>query len=769
MTTFHIHIKGQVQGVGFRPYVFRLAGKLGLTGHVSNGVNGVHIILSGDTARIQEFYRFILKQPPENAEIRDASIEEIDSLVFSDFQITTSSEEGKVDVLLTPDIAMCRDCCNELWAEEDRRKDYAFITCLHCGPRYSIINELPYDRERTTMAPFHMCDNCEAEYGDAFDRRFYSQTNSCPTCAVRLQWLDHTGRVLTTDQELCIEGAVKALNEESILGVKGIGGMLILADATSEKAIENLRERKNRPEKPFALLYHNEAMLRKDVMTNHQSLEAWHSKESPIVLFKLKPHTQNKILPHAIAPGLDSIGIMKPYAPVLELICKKFNKPLIATSGNLTNNPICYKNETALQDLRNIVDYFLINDRDIVVPQDDSVLYFSEYYRHPIILRRSRGYAPNIKRITSLPHDVKALCMGALLKSAFAMMVDRDVYMSQYLGNTMSYDTQLVYDHVLRHLITVFNYQPEAIVVDKHPEYFSRKRGIEIAQKNNLPVLEVQHHKAHFAAVLAENDLLHSDEPVLGIIWDGTGYGDDGAIWGGEHFIYSNGEMHRVEHLDYYSHILGDKMPREPRISALSIARDIPEAELLLRHKFTENEWKLFNSYLNEEAGWPTSSMGRFFDGIASLLDICDRQSYEGEAAMRLQTAASYGYKISHSRLEPYLIDELSPRMMAEAVMHDIHMHVPVNIIAARFHATLARWIRLSAEKLGIKKVAFSGGVFQNGLLVDLVWKEMEDDFELYFHKQLSPNDENIAFGQMALAQLVSERTNKSQAVLSAS
>ena len=757
MTTFHIHIKGQVQGVGFRPYVFRLATRLGLNGHVSNGVNGVHIILSGDTARIQEFYRFILSQPPANAEIRDASIDEIDSLVFSDFQITTSSDEGKVDVLLTPDIAICKDCRNELWKTTDRRQGYGFITCLHCGPRYSIISELPYDRERTTMKPFEMCSTCETEYKDAFDRRFYSQTNSCPDCAVKLQWLDHSGNLLESEQHKCVDAAVEALGDENIIAVKGIGGMLLMVDATSEKAIENLRERKNRPEKPFALLYCDENMLRNDVMVNHQSLEAWHSKESPIVLFKLKPHPQNKIRSHSIAPGLDSIGIMKPYAPILELISKKFGKPLIATSGNVTNSPICYENETALRDLRNIVDNFLINDRDIVLPQDDSVLYFSEYYKHPIILRRSRGYAPNLKRIPNLPHEVKTLCMGAMLKSAFAMLVDRDIYISQYLGNTMSYDTQLVYEHVLNHLATVFNYKAEAIVVDKHPEYFSTRKGQELSERLQLPIMEAQHHKAHFAAVLAENDLLHSDEPILGVIWDGTGYGDDGAIWGGEHFIYRHKEMYRAEHLDYFTHILGDKMSREPRVSALSIAREIPEAELLLKHKFTDHEWKLFNSYLSERVGLPTSSMGRFFDGIASLLDICDRQSYEGEAAMRLQTAASYGYKISHKQIDPYPIEDLSIHKVAEAVIHDVHMHIPVNIIAARFHATLARWIRISAEKLGVRKVAFSGGVFQNGLLIDIVMKEMENDFELYFHKQLSPNDENIAFGQLVLAQLAWE------------
>ncbi len=766
MKTFHIHIKGQVQGVGFRPHVSHLAKRYHLPGRVSNGVDGVHIYLSGDRFIVDQFYRELISNPPRNAQIRSSTTKEIDIREYSNFRIDTSNKKGKVDVLLTPDIGLCDACRKDLLDATNRRRNYAFTACLHCGPRYSIIKSLPYDRERTTMDNFIMCNNCDHEYNNQEDRRFYSQTNSCPDCPVHLSWADHRGEILATEADKCVDAAVNALNDEKIVAVKGIGGMLLMTDATSEKGINEIRLRKNRPAKPFALLYANEEMLKQDVITTKQSLEAWHSNESPIVLFNLKTHPKSGICSDLIAPGLDAIGIMQPYAPVLELISRKFGNPLIATSGNLTNNPICYKDEDVVDDLGKIADYFLMNDREIVVSQDDSVMLFSEENNQKIILRRSRGLAPNFNPVKGISAPHKILATGALLKSAFAMLVDQTIYISQYLGNTISYDAQLNYIHVLRHLSGVFNYTPEYVVVDKHPEYFSTRLGRELAEKHNASLLEVQHHKAHFAAVLAENELIQSAEPVLGVIWDGTGYGDDGMIWGGEFFIYQDQNIHRLGHLDYFKQMAGDKMAREPRLSALAICEHVSAADNILKQKFNSNEWNLYKSYLNKEAVLQSSSIGRLFDGIASLLGICDIQSYEGEAAMRLQRAARNGFGISGNKIQPYRLTEFSPGEISSAVVRDMLQHIPVEIIAAKFHATLARQIRLYAEKQAIDKVAFSGGVFQNNLLVDLIIDEMKEDFELFFHHDLSPNDENIALGQLTMANLKMEERRRTKQLI---
>jgi hydrogenase maturation protein HypF len=747
MPSCHLHIEGQVQGVGFRPYVYRLASELKLKGRVSNGMDGVHITITGTKENIQKFYKEVIDRPPQNARILNHTIHEVPESPDKDFQIVESSPNGRPNLLLTPDLGLCDKCRDEIMNPTDRRRDYAFTTCIHCGPRYSIIRELPYDRESTTMQPFVQCEECSTEYNDPRNRRYYSQTNSCSSCGIEMQLLDNHGKVVSKNNNAMLSLLCAALEYGRIVCVKGIGGFLLLADASNKNTIKTLRSRKNRPSKPFAIVYPDLEGVREDAHVSPGEEQTLKSIEAPIVLLRKKENPKLESMDE-LAPGLDRIGVMLPYTPFLALLMKKWKKPIIATSGNLSGSPIFYQDDKAIKNLSQIADFFVTNNREILIPQDDSVLQFTDQTKRKIVHRRSRGYAP-----TFLPHsfgtnEETILAMGGELKSSFALLNQSNLYVSQYLGDLANFETQESFNHTVSHLLKLFRTSPQKIIIDQHPGYFSSATGKEMSRKLEVPVQSVQHHLAHFSAVLAENDLLHTDDPVLGIIWDGTGWGEDGAIWGGEFFLYQHQQFRRVANLDYFDHLLGDKISREPRLSALALCKDIPEAEVLLQDKFTKSEWSLYKKMLAQSGLRQTSSMGRFFDGVASLLGLCNKSSYEGEAAMYLEALAGKAIPLLPGASSKDR--NFSRQTFIRNIVNEILHGAKPETIAYDFHVGLVNWIAEIATREKIHKMAFSGGVFQNGLLVDLIQKTLGHTYELYFHKQLSPNDECIGFGQIA-------------------
>lgn len=748
MNTYHIHIEGQVQGVGFRPYVYRKAIEHGLMGWVSNGVDGVHIEIQGQENACRNFYHWIIDNPPLHSHILKTGITKIESNLYPSFSIRESSDSGNATLLLTPDIATCKECRQELKALDNRRYHYPFTTCTHCGPRYSIIQKLPYDRKYTSMTEFVMCGACKTEYGNVWDRRHYSQTNSCRECGVSLAFHDGKGNVVTNEPDQVIQLTSQALNKGKIVAMKGVGGYLLLCNARQREAIELLRNRKRRPRKPLALLYPSMVALKHDCHISEAEEQAILSPQAPIVIVRARKNPA--IAMKQIAPGLNTLGVMLPYSPLMIMLMEEFQQPVIATSGNQSGSPIFYDDEEALKHLASIADYFVTHNIKLTIPQDDSVMRFTREGQR-IILRRSRGIAPTFFP-TGLDLETDTwLAVGCDLKSAFGILHNRNIYISQFLGDLSGYTTLQSYVHVLRHLRKILGAEPSRIIIDKHPGYFSSNFGRELADaETNL--FEVQHHHAHFHSVLAENNLHTLPEPVLGVIWDGTGYGDDGNIWGGEFFSYQEGVITRIEHLSYSSHILGDKFPREPRIAALSLCEHEPEADTLLKEKFSNAEWELYKKMIVRPEGLKTSSVGRLFDAVAALLGVCDIASFEGEAAMNLEmlaTSATVSTKTEDDwfATEPFSLDALISKIVA-----GIHENIPRPTLAFHFHLALVRWIDQVATRGRIQNLAFSGGVFQNALLVHLLKERLNKKYVLWFHQQLSPNDECICLGQLACA-----------------
>lgn len=752
MPTYHIHINGQVQGVGFRPFVYKLARSFGLVGWVNNTVDGVHIRLNARQELASSFYQKVIEKAPALAVITAHSMQEVTGEAFVEFEIIHSNKSGIPNLLLTPDFAMCSDCERELLSAQDRRHRYAFITCTNCGPRYSIVTGLPYDREFTTMSVFPMCPTCAEEYDNPLDRRYFSQTNSCEQCGVQLYLFDGGVRALSSDNQEAISQTVQALVNGKIVAVKGIGGYLILADATNPAAISLLRKRKHRPGKPFAVMYPDLQWLQKDVTIRSTEIEKLRSPVAPILLLPAKETPGSGIDLEGVAPGLRQIGAMLPYAPLYKLLLEQFNRPLVATSGNVSGTPIVFEDAKARTDLPVLVDYILGNNRAIAVPQDDSVIRVTEKEQQPIIIRRSRGIAPtHLEAGIDWPVE-SILSMGAFLKSSFTLLHQQNTYISQYLGKLDYLETQENFRHTLRHFLRLFDAKIERVIVDKHPAYFSTQLGKALATEWQVPIIEVQHHKAHFGAVLAEHQLLSAQEPVLGVIWDGTGLGDDGQIWGGEFFIYQEKAMRRIAHLSYYPWILQDKMALEPRIAALVACQGIAGAAPILIGKFTTQEWRIYQRFLAKPQ-LHTSSMGRLFDAVSALLGLVDKSTYEGQAAMLLeQLAKKCPSRFDFDWNEGYLYDaspeeHMPLQLLLTRVIEAIAAGEPPEEVAAKFHFSLIHYIKRIANKNDIKHITFSGGVWQNALLVDMAIHYLENEAKLYFHRQLSPNDECISYG----------------------
>lgn len=758
--TYQITLNGIVQGVGFRPFIFNLATKLGCKGYVSNGLDGLKMVFNADEILAEKFYDLIINQAPAKATISQAKLQLIEKQAFNSFSIANSETCGHGSLSLTPDFALCTHCRNELYDPKNRRYQYPFITCTNCGPRYSILKKLPYDRQNTSMAAFEMCSDCLQEYHNPADRRFYSQSNSCPQCAVKMTIYDHQKNIITDNQKEIVSLVCHYLAAQKILAIKGIGGYLLLCDATNDNTVQLLRTRKHRPAKPFAVMFANTQSIENEAYCNEKEKEALESDAAPIVLLKQK---KKGTLAQSINPNLHKIGVVLAYTPLLQLICQQFSKPIIATSGNVSGNPIIYDDQKALSDFADIADYIVINNRGILVPQDDSLVQFTPKYQQKIVLRRSRGYNLDFAGSTKITQNATAF--GASMKATFAINNNAKTFVSQYCGDLESYETQENFKYVWQHYARLFDLQPDdqLLLADEHPAYFSSILANNQSKLHHNRLLKVQHHKAHFLAVLAENQLFETKQPVLGVIWDGTGYGSDGHIWGGEFFIFdpnnTSNKMDRIAHFDYFHAILGDKMSQEPRISALclspGLAHDIP----IFKSKFNDTEWALYQKVLTKNT-LKTSSVGRLFDGVASILGLIDRQSYEGQAAILLEQRAlqyfeSHGYEFSAYYLHANVATvTINTKLLIEEILQDLSSAQSVEYIAAKFHISLVKIIQNIAIHQHINTIAFSGGVFQNALLVDLIIHHLGKKYQLYFHKNFSPNDENIALGQIHYSEI---------------
>ncbi len=747
--TYHIHIQGIVQGVGFRPFVYKLAKKQGLKGWVNNTNDGVHIHINTTETVAKKFLAELLNNLPPLAIVTKSGLGKVKFTSYQKFTIASSNNQEKPNLLLTPDVAICKNCKHELETKKNRRYHYPSITCTNCGPRYSIITKLPYDRPNTTMQKFKMCKTCLTEYNNPLERRHFSQTNSCPTCSIEMQL--YQSKKLTpnfTD----LDYIVSQWKYGKIIALKGIGGYLLTCDATNENAINELRKRKYRPHKPFALMYPNLEQIKKDTLLRNCEKKELESIHAPIVLLEIKKQMASKIALKSIVKDLSKIGIMLPYTPLYEILLSKFKRPIVATSGNISHSTIVFEDQVAIKELAKIADIILMNNRKITSPQDDSLVMFTKIHKQKIILRRSRGLAPiYINPKLELTKNT-ILATGAMLKSTFGIINNKKITLSQYLGNTENYDSQTNYQSTLKKIKTTLKLDIQAIVTDKHPAYFSTQFGKEKGQKKNINTIEVQHHKAHFYSVLGENNLLNSDKKILGVIWDGTGLGDDGNIWGGEFFIFKNKKAERVAHLCQFKFILANKMAKEPRISALAITHNMPEATPFLKPKFTPIEWKIYHKLL-ANSKLKSTSIGRLFDAISSLLFQNDIHKFEGEAAMKLEQKASL--YIAENRInltDSYTFNKSTEQLtkhLFTGIFKDLKKKLNKNFIAAKFHITLVDFIIKTAQKINSKHIAFSGGVFQNALLVDLIIENLQQQYTLYFHKEIPPNDEGIALGQL--------------------
>lgn len=767
MESKHIHIKGLVQGVGFRPHVYALATQLQLNGYVNNSSDGVHIVIAGHRKHTEQFLQQLQAHPPQHAVITHVAVQDIPLQVFDHFSIIESEDHVTPDLLLTPDLAMCELCRQELFDANNRRYHYPFITCIHCGPRYSIATALPYDRHNTTMESFEQCRHCKQEYVHPDNRRYFSQTNSCAECGITMQLFEPGNDYLPLETEEILNAIHTALGDGKIVAVKGIGGFLLMCDARNPTAISVLRKRKHRPSKPLAIMYPSLEMIKTQVALTSAEEEMLLDSRAPIVLCRPNEKASETLALASISPGLNRIGIMIPYAPLLALIAEKFGAPLVATSGNVSGAPIIYENDAALNALSPVADLILLHNRDIVTPQDDSVVQFSDKHQQFIMLRRSRGWAPGYYPNTLPDTHERVLATGGELKGSFALQFGNKCYLSQYLGDQSFFEAQDSYQHTLQHLSRLLKFEPDQILIDKHPAYEVGAYGKQLSHIKATGLHKMLHHEAHVAAVLSENTLLQQEFPILGLAWDGTGYGSDGAIWGSEAFVYHFGSFNRVAHLDYFPILMGDKMSKEPRLSALVLIHGHDDVAELLEHKFDASSWKLYKNALKQLDMPQTSSMGRLLDGIASLLGLIDISRYEGHAAMLLQAAAEKCLTVPPVYPLPVKDECIQWQPMIDLIIEDLRAGTPKENIAKAVHISLANLLIQLADQHHLTHIAVSGGVWQNALLVDLaIDAAIAAGKTIHFHKQVSPNDECIALGQLALHSIRQQTATEQPATL---
>ena len=742
--TYKILFSGQVQGVGFRPYVYRLATEYSLTGTVSNNEEGVIVLVSGPEESIRAFYHRIIQFPPPVSRLKASEIHHVEYLHFDGFKIIPSEKGGQLNLSLTPDFAICSDCQDDIVNPANRRFEYPFTTCVNCGPRWAITETFPFEREHTSLDEYPMCEACRKEYTNPADRRFHSQTNTCQTCGIDMFLCDASGEKIEIPKDTLFKKTASLLLGGHIIAIKNTSGYLLCCNAENETVVQRLRDKKNRPKKPFAILYPSLKHIKNELLLDGIHVQSLTSPERPINIIPLKGYKGNIAL-HKVAPGLNQLGAMLPYSGILQLLANELEVPIVATSGNIHGSPIISKNEEALEKLKEVADYFLQHNLKITHPQDDSVVKFSAQHNTKVLFRRSRGYAPNYFN-ASLDSGEKIMALGAHLKSSIAYHPNEFLYISQYLGNLDDFEVYQRFTKTVQNFIALFEQSPDILLVDSHPVYQSTLYGSQLAQIFKTRLDKIQHHKAHFTAVLGEHNLFANEDPILGVIWDGTGYGDDGQIWGGEFFDYRSKKIERISHFEYFDWLAGDKMAKEPRLSLLALGDHALQSGIA--KKFTEEEMGIYAT-LKKRNKLKTSSVGRLFDAVASLLNICDLNTYEGEAAILLENL------VTDHHLKPYTsyLIGIENGISATEILHKMDMDLKSGKskeqIIINFLFTLVSIIMAMAKNNNYNHIAFSGGVFQNTTLVDMLIELVPKEIKLYFHKELPPNDENISFGQI--------------------
>jgi len=773
-----ISVRGIVQGVGFRPFVYGLAVKHNLKGWVYNTSEDVKIEVEGKAEAVGQFEQELQTKAPPLAYIENIAVEYHRPVGYKSFEIRKSQAQRGKYQLVSPDVATCQACLDEILNPEDRRYRYPFTNCTNCGPRFTIIEGMPYDRASTTMRYFKMCPRCQAEYDNPLDRRFHAQPNACPKCGPRVQLVDNRGNVVSGSDPIVAAGQL--LREGKIVAVKGLGGFLLACDATNDGAVRALRARKNRPSKPFAVMVATLEEARKHCYVLPEEEKLLTSPQSPIVLMIWKAGSS---VSREVAPNLWFLGVMLPYTPLHHVLLRDTGLPLVMTSGNLSEEPIARDNDEALRRLSGIADYFLVHNRDIYSRYDDSVAMVERGTGQ--LLRRARSYAPYPIRLPFKTRQV--LGCGAEEKNTFCLTRDNYAFVSQHIGDMENMETLEHFDNTISLYKRLFRIEPELIAHDMHPDYLATKYAQELGAEG-MKLVPVQHHHAHVASCLADNGL---EGPVIGVAFDGTGMGADGNIWGGEFLVADYHDSRRAGHLEYLPLPGGDAAIKKPYRTAIGYVltllgeeglNDVTGSPGFIRTKqshgvpvtqVTEVEMEVIKRQIERKINSPlTSSMGRLFDAISALLGIRGEVDYEGQAAVELEMAAyssvlargvsdetvstareSYPYRI----VEDEGVRIVRLKDLLSAVIEDLQHGVSRGRVSVRFHNTVAEvtneMCRLLADETGITRVALSGGVFQNRLLLRKTTSLLENSgLQVFTHRQVPCNDGGVSLGQAVIA-----------------
>ncbi|MFO7772657.1 MAG: carbamoyltransferase HypF [Dehalococcoidia bacterium] len=794
-----IGVRGVVQGVGFRPFVYGLAVKHNLKGWVYNTSEDVRIEVEGEAEAIQQFELALRTKAPPLAHIEDVTIDYHPCLGYKSFEIRQSqSQEGKYQ-LISPDVATCQACLAELLHPGDRRYRYPFTNCTNCGPRFTIIEDMPYDRPRTTMRRFQMCAQCQAEYDNPLDRRFHAQPNACPICGPQVELLDNVGNPVTPMRSGSdpIAAAGRFLKEGKVLAIKGLGGFLLACDATNDAVVKTLRQRKKRSSKPFAIMVATLDEARRHCYLSPQEEDLLASPQSPIVLTRWRDGSS---ISREVAPNLHFLGIMLPYTPLHHILLRDTALPLVMTSGNLSEEPIARDNDEALRKLCGIADYFLVHNRDIYSSYDDSVAVVERDTSQ--LIRRARSYAPHPIHLPFKTRQV--LACGAEEKNTFCLTKDNRAFLSQHIGDMENMETLEHFDATISLYKRLFHVEPEIVACDLHPDYLATKYARELGE-SGAQLVPVQHHHAHIASCMADNGV---EAAVIGVALDGTGMGADGNIWGGEFLVVSYRRFDRAGHLQYLPLPGGAAAIKRPYRTAIGyiltlLGEDVlnaviasppdcigtigaKQSQLASVVQVTELEVEVIRRQIERRLNSPlSSSMGRLFDAVSALLGIRGEIDYEGQAAVELEMAAHAYYNreppaaiagncpggagavdgaiSGNEGSYPYLIIEdkgirvVQVQDLLSAVMEDLHQGIPGGLISVKFHNTIARMVnemcRLIAGETGISQIALSGGVFQNRLLLRRTVSLLENSgFQVFTHRQVPCNDGGISLGQAVIA-----------------
>jgi len=743
-------VRGIVQGVGFRPFIYQLAARFELTGEVANTSSGVIIHAEGPTTKITAFAEAISTEKPPLAHITDLTVEPADFKAYESFAITVSQKQASRTALISPDVSICEDCRREMFDPADRRFRYPFINCTNCGPRYTIIDDIPYDRPKTSMRHFQMCPDCQAEYDDPLDRRFHAQPNACPVCGPQCALMSADGHML--EEAEAIKAAARLLKAGHLLAVKGLGGFHLAVDATNEAAVQRLRRRKHREEKPFALMSASLEMIATYAVVEDTHRNLLTSIQRPIVLLDKK---QPNAISKSVAPRNRYFGVMLPYTPLHYLLLSEGFLALVMTSANMSEEPICIDNTDAHTRLAQVADYFLMHNRGIYLRSDDSIVRHSAGQAR--FLRRSRGYVPVpvfVKR--ALP---PTLACGAGLKNTVCLTKEDRAFLSQHIGDLENQETLDFFELTVRHLKRILDIEPEIVAHDLHPDYLSTRFAL---GQDNVQRVPVQHHHAHIVSAMAEH---HLEGPVIGLSFDGTGLGTDGKIWGGEVLLCETHDFKRAGYLEYVPMPGSNAAIKEPWRMGLSylqraFGKQAADLDLPLLQSVNGDRAAVIFQMIDKGLNSPeTSSLGRLFDGVAAIIGLRETVRFEGQAAMELEMIAELE-ETGHYDGQWHRIDgqyRLDPGLLVRQIVSDCNRGVPAAAISSRFHNSLTRLFTELCQTLradtGLDRVVLSGGVFQNALLLTALTTALaKTGFKVYSQQLVPANDGGLSLGQAVAA-----------------